>query len=135
MREYKFRGKSIDIGEWKFGDLLRLEKNFKKRLEIFHWGEKAPFSSVVIPETIGQFTGLTDKSGKDIYDGDILGADGKVIGFVEGGVRGYCYDVVYSKPLTNGERRWSLYGTVENDYKGRIEVIGNIHDNPELSNP
>jgi uncharacterized phage protein (TIGR01671 family) len=86
----------------------------------------------VIPETVGQFTGLLDMNGKEIYDGDILGGKGKIIGFVKDGVRGYCYDVIYAKPLSNGETRWSLYATVTDDYNGSIEVIGNIHDNHEL---
>lgn len=66
-----------------------------------------------------------------IYDGDILGAKGKVIGWVKGGVRGYCYDVVYVNHPA-GESRWTLYSTVKDDYPEQIEVIGNIYDNSEL---
>jgi hypothetical protein len=84
----------------------------------------------VIPETVGQFTGLCDKNGKEIYRGDILGVKGKIIGHVKDGVRGYCYDVVYAMPLR--EKGCSLYHTVKYDYPNSIEVIGNIHDNRDL---
>ena len=81
-----------------------------------------------------QFTGLQDKNGKDIYNGNILGSEGMVIGYVIGGVRGYCYDVIYKTPLSNGETRWSLYATVTSDYKDRIEILGNIYEHPHLLN-
>ena len=81
-----------------------------------------------------QFTGLQDKNSKDIYNGNILGSEGMVIGYVIGGVRGYCYDVIYKTPLSNGETRWSLYATVTSDYKDRIEILGNIYEHPHLLN-
>lgn len=80
-----------------------------------------------------QFTNLLDKNGKEIYCGDILISGGRVIGHIEDGVRGYCYDVVYVKPT--GDKRWSLYACVTTDYEGNVEVIGNIYENPKLLNP
>ena len=47
-----------------------------------------------------------------------------------GGVRGYCYDVIYKQPAP--EKDWSLYGVVIQDYDGEVEIIGNRFDNPEL---
>lgn len=78
----------------------------------------------VIPGTVGQFTGLTDKNGKKIFEGDILKGkaksvypveySGNIAGFVTRGIG------VLSTPCMN-------YGTMK-----LYEVIGNIHDNPEL---
>jgi len=125
-REIKFRGKRIDNGEWVYGYLA--DEDYINDIN------SIDLSSIEVDRgTIGQFTGLFDKNGKEIYEGDILGANGKIIGWVKGGARGYCYDVVYINHPT-GEKRWSLYGTVVEDFNNKIEVISNIHDNPELIN-
>lgn len=143
MREIKFRGKRIDNGAWKYGDLLRIvggcviyhgsrteseliEDRPNLAIELY-MNEVSP----VVPDTVGQYTGLKDKNGKEIYDGDILGTSDRVIGYVKGSVRGYCYDVVYINHPAE-ESRWTLYSTVKDDYPEQIEVIGNIYDNPEL---
>ncbi|MCE8566514.1 YopX family protein [Bacteroides fragilis] len=125
-REIKFRGKRIDNGEWVYGYLA--DEDYINDIN------SIDLSSIEVDrDTIGQFTGLFDKNGKEIYEGDILGANGKIIGWIKGGARGYCYDVVYINYPT-GEKRWSLYGTVVEDFNNKIEVISNIHDNPELIN-
>lgn len=116
-REIIFRGKSTNNDKWVYAEL--------------HGFGMDLFNECVRENTIGQFTGLFDKNGKEIYEGDILGTNGKIIGWVKGGARGYCYDVVYINHPT-GEKRWSLYGTVVEDFNNKIEVISNIHDNPEL---
>lgn len=75
-----------------------------------------------VKEIVEDYLGL----GKEIYDGDILAHNGKVIGHVVDGVRGYCFDVVYAIPLFTST--WPLYGVVVNDYKGDVEIVGSIHD-------
>lgn len=131
-REIIFRGKSISTGKWLYGCLLKNEEGKFAVVKPFKVNMDNECSCCEVDEeTIGQFTGLKDKNGKEIYEGDILASEGKVIGWVQGGVRGYCYDVVYIDH-PQWEKRWSLYGTVVNDYPGKLEVIGNIYDNREL---
>lgn len=126
MRQIKFRGKRKDTGEWVYGDLVHTIKDILILPIDEGWNQYS-----VNSKTIGQFTGLCDKNGKEIYEGDILSANGRIVGWVKGEVRGYCYDVVYVNHPTE-EKRWSLYSTVMYDYKGKIEITGNRFDNPEL---
>lgn len=122
MRTIDFRGKAVGSGRWIHGDLVWNGRT----PAIFEDADQENGCITVKESTLGMNTGLKDKHGHEIYNGDILAHDGKLIGHVVDGVRGYCFDVVYANP-TN-ERSWSLYGVVINDYKGDVEIIGNIHD-------
>lgn len=133
-REIKFRGKDIVHNKWCYGSYM---PSLREGDAPYIWVQEDRFdhyeyvSNQVYAETVGQYTGLKDKRGVEIYPGDILSSNGKLIGYVVDGVRAYCYDVRYINHPT-GEKRRSLWATVTVDYKGNIEVIGNIHDNPEL---
>ena len=72
----------------------------------------------VIPETIGQFTGLTDKNGKKVFEGDIV----KIGSFMPGADDWVCAI----------DWDYSLFEEYKYVWKTKCEVIGNIHDNPEL---
>ena len=129
MREILFRGKHSPKSMWDYGDLyIDHDKVYISMRETMH-GVRV--HGEVVPETVGQFTGLTDKNGKKIFEGDIVRAvlpksnaipefvwPDMVVGFSEGAfsaMRGR-----YCTPL------YSFAPAVE------LEVIGNVHDNPEL---
>lgn len=67
MREIKFRGLSL-TGDWIYGNL----DNQGNMVEIFNRDDGMFSKSIVMPKTVGQYTGLKDKDEKEIYEGDIL---------------------------------------------------------------
>lgn len=135
MREILFRGKREDNSQWVIGFLSKTRGLDNKLHICIDYEEKGLMcSSIVIPETVGQYTGLTDKNGTKIFEGDIIKIKkyGKIIG--HSNVNGFDIFVVIYEPamfrLENIHRAFNLVGKCGKgiDY----EVIGNIHDNPEL---
>jgi hypothetical protein len=127
QRTIKFRGKTKVGKEWVYG--------YVYETQIFIDGNPCQDVMIiddftVIPETVGQFTGLTDKNGKEIYEGDIVRYDDisdlaerlQDISEVEYINHKGCFE-----PLAIGYCSCYYMRYIEN-----IEVIGNIHDNPEL---
>lgn len=121
MREIIFRGKRLDNGEWVEGNLFIPDKP-DTPTQICIGTNVVRISYDVDSSTIGQYTGLTDKNGTKIFEGDIV-----TMPAYAGGRR---KAVVYFK---NG--KFAVDGSNYN-FKDiapkRMEVIGNIHDNPEL---
>ena len=124
MRKIKFRGKSILTDEWFYGDLVHSAD--KKRTAILVNDKDSYDECEVDPETVGQFTGLYDCEGKEIFEGDILRFGNSQSGVCEVNwnehiaafcIRFYFKDEIGSRPLGGG---------VE------FAIIGNIYDNPEL---
>ena len=126
MREILFRGKTTDTREWVYGFYFHQKDT---PIEGHFIIDLKGFDEEVLPETVGQFTGLTDKNGVKIFEGDVLKCvnpnDGQhhITDFISSMVNGFTLKNV---KLT---RELALY---DNDWPDEIEVIGNIHDNPEL---
>ena len=129
MRAIKFRGKSILTDEWFYGDLVHSAD--KKRTAILVNDKDSYDECEVDPETVGQFTGLMDKNGNEIYEGDIVGCHNPRIKHL----------IFYNEK--QGRFMAALNGDIENDFvcvcgldesrwTGSKEVIGNIYDNPGL---
>lgn len=132
MREIKFRGKRLDNGEWVVGSYIEAEN---RDLSIAH--QIVPYESgeavrEVDPVTVGQFTGLKDKNGREIYVGDILKSERDDRLYVVKFWSGMFYASVEecNKGIFGG---FPLHALTEDEESGyECDIIGNIHDNPEL---
>ncbi len=130
MREILFRGKRVDNGEWVEGDSL-IHSMYKKGDVCIGVVEGMGIHSV-LPETVGQYTGLTDKNGKKIFEGDIIFCSQEINGnFIDRHIE---FGFVEMKHGAFGlHRKQGWYRPFKDwleDYE--YEIIGNIHDNPEL---
>lgn len=131
MREVLFRGKRITDGEWCEGNLFIDEKGEKHEILLGYTNYRIAWE--VIPSTIGQYTGLTDKNGKKIFEGDILKWQ-MFINDVELSYKDVLtrIDEVVYKHISFQLKNNSCSLCVCDDDMDVLEVIGNIHDNPEL---
>ena len=131
MREIKFRGKRKDNGEWVYGYLFILQERYCivskegrfRDNEYGHFNLDGVFE--VLPETVGQFTELKDKNGKEIYEGDIISWLGKE---VEDGKQ------IFPKRIWEVEYDFDRLSRIRNviSQTGTAEVIGNVYESPEL---
>ena len=143
MREILFRGKRADNAEWVEGDLIQIgggtmiyyaskfEVEIEPQMDAMDASVKFYPNeiTVVIPKTVGQFTGLTDKNGVKIFEGDILGGCNGSINGCEWEEKPFEVKLQlgrFNVPLWAAKEEW--------DSTHYLTVIGNIHDNPELIN-
>lgn len=124
MREILFRGKRVDNGEWVISDSI-LRYDGKIQL----WQEKEGWV-FVIPETVGEYTGLTDKNGKKIFEGDIIECEWYNAMMQ---IEHRRHLIIFSRGSFCAE--WYIWQDKYNNYLHDTfnrKVIGNIYDNPEL---
>ena len=128
MREILFRGKRLDNGEWVYGYYVHIGPVSCQRTYIIPEYASALYVNEVDPSTVGQYTGMKDKNGKRIFEGDVAkvlqGKDKDIayVGFENGAFMLY--------PKTGNIYERTLWEYWYNDWD--VEVIGNITDNPEL---
>ena len=129
-REIKFRGKRIDTGEWVYGDLIENQGRYyiynatsdttrvNEDNSILVLGEEVDI------DTVGQYTGLKDRNGQDVYEGDLLRtSEGNIMiaEWVGSGIVTRCLTPTYDGMMNTNRHAFPV-----------SEKIGNIHDNPEL---
>lgn len=149
MREILFRGKRVDNGEWVYGDLI---KDYLSGQYFIHpYGDSANesdkvgeegclrfFSFEVIPETICEYTGLTDKNGNKIFEGDIIKVvteDTHEERFIEVGIGEFTDDGsgdLFIGAYLKYDGFTVSAGQIKECGSNGVEIIGNIYDNPEL---
>ena len=129
MRDYLFRGKRIDNGEWVEGCGIIATENW---VSIFTVIDDIDENSSevneieILPETVGQYTGLTDKNGTKIFEGDIVEC-------VSDGEQAVISWLKYSACFGLSFDGWCCgFDNYDDNLPSDFEVIGNIHDKPEL---
>lgn len=136
MRENKYRGRRLDNGEWEHGDLVQFgQKCYTPCKCAIIPGTasgsdplcKILFDYEVDPATVGQFTGLKDKSGREIWEDDVMRfitEFGETMTSEVAFMDGFFY--------VQGEDDDDIYGIPYAVESMNAEIIGNIHDTPEL---
>ena len=136
MREILFRGKRTENGEWVYGEYFGLCAVANDDGEValkylIHQSNDEPLYSVDA-ETVGQYTGLTDKNGKKIFEGDIVRYRPEYWCEPKLSVVEYCADKWNYPAFDLKDHDYEANGLQCAHEEGGLEVIGTIYDNPEL---
>ena len=138
MREILFRGKRVDSGEWAHGDLMHCNEIRSKREMTCIWfpaDDGLTHEAHIDPDTVGQYTGLMDKNGKRIFEGDILRYQINIKTAIVGKIVFMCGAFVFASEELDRECEIAFATFADDEISMSqhcIEVIGNIHDHPEL---
>nr|DAQ74117.1 MAG TPA: YopX protein [Caudoviricetes sp.] len=140
-RQIKFRAKHIKNGAWLYGDLLQSNEGSvyigvhgQYIDDGYHFNDMYDKTCYVDEDTIGQFTGLLDRNGKEIYEGDIITVKGRYPRVVLWGkmmwalmpTEYYHDEVFWAMNLQHPEVDWW------EEFADEFEIIGNIYDHPSL---
>ena len=150
-RIIKFRGKRVKDGQWAYGDLLQTNEGSvcigihgQYIDDGMHFNDFYDETPYIDEDTLGQFTGLLDKNGKEIYEGDVITADrypffsdGKpnyvaVVEWIDCGFAAFFELHKYSD--ARGISVGCPVMDFDSDNAAKFEIIGNIHDHPEPLN-
>lgn len=127
-RVIKFRGKKQGSSSWVYGDLKH-----DKGISSTGLYDRVTVAGYPVEEnTVEQFTGLLDKNGKEIYEGDILSVCNGSINRHPWMDKPYPVEYQINKGFVMPMFIWDKEGNDRSDNTHWCEVIGNIHDNPEL---
>ena len=129
-RTINFRGKRIDTGEWVYGDLIENQGRYYIYYATSDTTLENEDNSIIVlaeevdPDTVGQYTGLKDRNGQDVYEGDLLRTpEGNIMitEWIGSGIVTRCLTPTYDGMMNTNRYAFPV-----------SEKIGNIHDNPEL---
>ena len=124
QRTIKFRGISKNNNRWVYG-FVSIDKNSAKMEGFPHYISRASgyLPVEVVPKSVGQYTGLKDKNGVEIYEGDILS------------YFGFEYEVIFEESAFGWSEDGQFYAFAEMaiDEIEKTKIIGNIYENPKLA--
>jgi len=127
VRLVKFRGKNLQLNKWVYGNLIIDQTHNRIFIHDGYVGDSMEVNCVEVhPESVGQFTGLYDINGQEIYEGDIVK--------LKWTISIYTAKVVFKEGMfcVVGDYALHSFWNTSFDTPPKIKILGNVFDNPEL---